>query len=151
MGTIDANGVYIYDNTDQMIPLATFMNLGQNSVSNALADLRADLTPTTLSASLTTSGGTSGSTSEQWVRGDVAGVMFSFVVGSAANGTTIATLATPYRPPWPVGVPLAGNSPTHPTSVFAFVNTTGVTTLQFYGTAPSTTLTFRGAASWPAT
>lgn len=45
MGTIDANGVYIYDNTDQMIPHATYSNLLANSVSDALETLRDDLTP----------------------------------------------------------------------------------------------------------
>lgn len=149
MGAIDAQGIWVYDNTDQMIPLATFMNLGQNSVSDAIEDVRTDLTPAVLDAALSTSGGTSGSTSQQWVRGGVAGVMFSFVTGSATNGTTIATLAAPYRPPWTVGVPLAGNSPTHPTSVFALITTAGAVTLQFYGTAPVSTLTFRGVGSWP--
>lgn len=44
MGTLDANGVWRYDNNDNVTPLATFMNLLAISVSDALADLRADLT-----------------------------------------------------------------------------------------------------------
>lgn len=44
MGTIDANGVFQYDNTDHVVPLATFMNLGQQSVSDAMEDLRTDVT-----------------------------------------------------------------------------------------------------------
>lgn len=43
MGTLDSNGVWRYDNNDSVTPLATFMNLGQISISDALAELRADL------------------------------------------------------------------------------------------------------------
>lgn len=45
MGAIDANGVWIYDNSDHVVPISTYENLGQNSVSAALLDLRNDLTP----------------------------------------------------------------------------------------------------------
>ena len=44
MGTIDSQNVWIYDNNDHMTPHATFMNLGQQSISDALAALRAELT-----------------------------------------------------------------------------------------------------------
>lgn len=44
MGSIDAQGVYQYDNTDQMIPFATYSNLLAGSVSDAIADVRTDLT-----------------------------------------------------------------------------------------------------------
>lgn len=150
MGALDANGVWIYDDNDQVIPLATYENLGQISVSNALGDLRDDLTPTSTSIALATSGGTSGSASLQWRRGGTAGVIFQFVVGSVANGNTIATLASDYRPPMDLAVPLVGNSPSTPTTIWAFVRTTGVTSLQFYGgSAPSTTAIMRGVGSWP--
>ena len=36
MGTLDENGVYIYDNTDQLTPFSTLLNLGQTATSNAL-------------------------------------------------------------------------------------------------------------------
>jgi hypothetical protein len=44
MGFIDSRGVYIYDNDDQVIPHSTYMNLGQQSISDALAQLKIDLT-----------------------------------------------------------------------------------------------------------
>lgn len=45
MGAIDAQGVWIYDNSDHVVPISTYENLGQNSISAALLDLRNDLTP----------------------------------------------------------------------------------------------------------
>lgn len=45
MGTLDANGVWEYDDNDHVVPLSAYMNLGMGSVSDALADLRTDLTP----------------------------------------------------------------------------------------------------------
>lgn len=151
MGSIDSNNVWIYDNDDNMIPHSTYMNLGQQSVSDALAAVRADLTPVSSNISLATSGGTSGSASIQWRRGGIAGVVFQFVIGSATNGATIATVAAAYRPPMDLAVPLVGNSPTTPTTVWAFIRTTGVTSLQFYGgSTPSTSVILRGLGSWPA-
>lgn len=35
MGTIDSNGIYLYEDTDSVSPLHTLLNIGQTSVSNA--------------------------------------------------------------------------------------------------------------------
>lgn len=43
MGTLDANGVWQYDDNDHMIPMSAYMNLGQASISAALEDLRDDV------------------------------------------------------------------------------------------------------------
>lgn len=40
MGALDAEGVYIYDETDHASPVSSLLNLGQQSVSDALAALR---------------------------------------------------------------------------------------------------------------
>lgn len=39
MGTLDDNGIYIYDENDNPSPLQTLLNLGQASISAAFADL----------------------------------------------------------------------------------------------------------------
>lgn len=39
MGSLDANGVYIFDTTDKVAPLHTTLNLGQASVSASVADI----------------------------------------------------------------------------------------------------------------
>ena len=39
MGTLDSNGVYIYDTTDAVSPLHTLLNVGQQSVSDALGEV----------------------------------------------------------------------------------------------------------------
>lgn len=39
MGSLDNNGIYIYDETDQVSPIHTFENLGQASVSQAIDDI----------------------------------------------------------------------------------------------------------------
>lgn len=57
MGSLDSNGVWIYSNDDQMVPHATYMNLGQQSVSDALGDLRSDLTFPTLPRATAYQGG----------------------------------------------------------------------------------------------
>lgn len=43
MGSLDANGIWIYDDNDHVIPISAYENLGQTSVSNALADFRDDV------------------------------------------------------------------------------------------------------------
>jgi len=43
MGAIDENGVYIYDTNDQVAPLATLLNLGQSSISQAFTQQREDI------------------------------------------------------------------------------------------------------------
>src|SRR5690606_10378669 len=43
MGTLDSNQIWRYDNSDQVTPLATFMNLGMTSVSNAIDALAVSL------------------------------------------------------------------------------------------------------------
>jgi hypothetical protein len=151
MGSINSEGIYEYDGTDSVTPLQTFMNLLSASVTDVVSDLRADLTPVSSNISLATSGGTSGSASIQWRRGGTAGVIFQFVIGSASNGSTIATVDAAYRPPMDLAVPLVGNSPTTPNTIWAFVRTNGVTSLQFYGgNTPSTSVILRGVGSWPA-
>jgi hypothetical protein len=42
-GSIDANGVYIYAEDDPISPFSDFMNLGQESVSDAIGDVSAAL------------------------------------------------------------------------------------------------------------
>lgn len=42
MGTIDRNGVYIYSADDTVNTWEAFLNLGQNSVSNAISKLRSN-------------------------------------------------------------------------------------------------------------
>ncbi|QUC01096.1 hypothetical protein [Cellulosimicrobium cellulans] len=44
MGAIDANGVYIYDESDPVSPFSDFMNLGQSAQSVVLGDADARLT-----------------------------------------------------------------------------------------------------------
>lgn len=44
MGALDANGVYIYDETDPVSPFSDFMNLGQSAQSVVVGDLDARLT-----------------------------------------------------------------------------------------------------------
>lgn len=44
MGSLDSRGIWQYDNTDHVTPLATFMNLLATSTSNALAAAITSLT-----------------------------------------------------------------------------------------------------------
>jgi hypothetical protein len=61
MGFIDSRGVYIYDNNDDMVPHSTYMNLGQQSISDALAQVRTDLTvPDTGWVTVVSAGGMTG-------------------------------------------------------------------------------------------
>lgn len=105
MGTIDANGVFIYDNTDHVVPLASFMNLGQQSVSEALAEMRADLTPIDTGwidiplASGRTS--PSGYTAQYRKIGPV--VHLQGRVNKGSSGTVQLSNALPYRPEYLFG------------------------------------------------
>lgn len=42
MGALDSNGIYIYSDTDNVVPLATTLNLGMSSVSAAFDSLGGD-------------------------------------------------------------------------------------------------------------
>ena len=65
MGALDANGVWIYDDNDHVVPISAYENLGQQSISLALEDLRDDLTNVpNVSAITAASGYTSTATSE---------------------------------------------------------------------------------------
>lgn len=45
MGYFDTRGIWIYDTTDHVTPISPYMNLGQQSISDALAAQRTALTP----------------------------------------------------------------------------------------------------------
>lgn len=46
MGTLDGNGIYIYDTDDQVAPLQTLLNLGQSATSQALTEAKQDVIDT---------------------------------------------------------------------------------------------------------
>ena len=149
MGTLDPNGIWEYDNTDHVVPLATFMNLGQNSVSDAMADLRTDLTPDNDQYDVGISGGPTDDDTIAWRRGGTAGIKVQFAIGSATHNLVLGTLLSKYRPPWTIGVPLSPNSTT-PNQCFLTINSAGTITFLMYGSSNPLT-TVRGGMAWPST
>jgi len=51
MGTTDSNGIYFYEDTDGA-PVASLLNVGQQSVSNAITDIYDDIRPIAVVANL---------------------------------------------------------------------------------------------------
>ena len=146
MGTIDANGVWQYTNDDHVTPLATFMNMGQTSVSNALGDLRSDLTYPTSSASVSLHSGFTASSGTQWRKSGIGGVVISVQLGTVTSGTVIGTLGGVYRPQFTTYVTLGLNAAN--ASAFLIINpTTGSMTLHHYSAADWNYA--RGGQSWP--
>lgn len=102
MGTINAQGVYIYDNTDHMIPHATYSNLLGNSVSSALATMRTDFTiADTGWVTVTSAGGMTGDFQGRRIEDQI------FLRGISAPGavwtlnaskTVVSTLAAQFQP-----------------------------------------------------
>ncbi|SDT69423.1 hypothetical protein [Jiangella sp. DSM 45060] len=103
-GSLDANGIYIYDETDLAAPFSDLLNLGQESVSDEIANDRARLdalegrgnasawTPTFTNASVG-----NGAVNAYWGRiGDLVAWQWKWVLGSTSTitGTLAVDLPT---------------------------------------------------------
>jgi hypothetical protein len=150
MGSIDAQGVYIYDGTDQMVPHAAYSNLLAVSVSNAVENLQEQIDASVYENTQITSlsGGMTDADVRLWRRDEVCGVVFTAKLGTAVHNTLLTTIATDYRPPYLLGFPLVVNS-INPPNPFLWIDTNGAMTFFTYGTAGGSGSTLRGTASWP--
>lgn len=93
MGSLDANGIWQYDGTDQMVPHHTYMNLLSGSVSNAVVDLIADLTvPSEAWTTITRANTASATGTFEYARfGSLVSIRASLTLTATGAGSTTGT------------------------------------------------------------
>lgn len=166
MGYQDANGVYIYEETDEVSPLSEFENMGQRSISVALTDQSAridSLADTAWSAYTPTliniNKGATGVIVAEW-RGDANSVDVRFSVKLGGTGLSVATdpgftLPTPAVAPLHpfaayagIGVAYIGTA-IYP--AFPIAKGSSATEVLLYGLAPNTSGYINMNATTPGT
>lgn len=103
-GSLNANGIYIYDETDLAAPFSDLLNLGQEATSDEIANDRARLTAleaqgaaSSWTPTFTNATVGNGSVNAYWGRiGDLVAWQWKWVLGSTSDvtGTFASTLPT---------------------------------------------------------
>ena len=141
--TLDANGIWQYDEFEDAAPVSTLLNKLAGSVSDEIGPLVARQSQV-VPVLLMTNGNC-----HIWMRGDLVGLAWEARIGTATHNTVVANLPSDYWPMWTVTINLVPNSAV-PDQVFVQIDAAGEVRYFQYGSSAATT-TVRGSAVWPTT